>query len=250
MNRIEKSDIKKQIFRTKFLNIEQNFLFFSYYVWAYINTKITFKNNSMVDNELDSALIDYLEIMKEEKLLMKLLIKFSDKIDYSEADYILAVLDEINDRTIIELFDYFDEVDVACDLNRDYRATRRNKGITIADTDEYRKMFVSLLLKNRDIKSFLDYPDEFWKSLSGKVQYTEVEDEDIWGIDYDIDDEDSIVSIILPRVINLDTALINIEIFEEAYSKYAKKEKIESRTEEFENVYLTNKTKKFFKKYN
>lgn len=249
MNRVEKSDIKKQIFRVKLLNIEQNFLFFKNYLLSYINCKMTFKGNFVVMNDLNSALVDYTKIIREEKLLMNLLIKYSNKIDYSEADYLLTVLDEINEKTMIDFFDYFDDIEVGCELKTDYRATRKgNKVISIADTDEYRKMFVSLLLKDKDIKSFLDYPDEFWKSISGKVQYTNIEDEDIWGIDYDIDDG-SIVSIIIPNVINLDTALTNIEIFEEAYSKYIDSKEQESRTTEFEDVYLSNKTKTFFKKY-
>ena len=79
-------------------------------------------------------------------------------------------------------------------------------------------------LKDKDIKVFLNYPNIFWDFISTRTKYLNnyMEFRDFYGVypKFDLNNYLIDVKVIVPRIINLATALINIHEFKHAYDLY------------------------------
>lgn len=96
---------------------------------------------------------------------------------------------------------------------------------TLIETDEYRKKLCSLTLSMEDIKSFLDYKQEFWKYIETRLIFIDShfeEDKDFYGVNIKLDDYRCLMDmkVMVPTIINLETALVNVHEFHYAYQLF------------------------------
>ena len=96
--------------------------------------------------------------------------------------------------------------------------------ISLRDNDILLFEQYGLDLKDEDIKLFLNYPNTFWEFISSRTKYLNnyIENRDFYGVYPKFDFNSCLIDIkiIIPKIINLATALINIHEFKHAYDLY------------------------------
>ena len=79
-------------------------------------------------------------------------------------------------------------------------------------------------LKEEDIKSFLNYPDIFWKFMLPRTKYLNnyILYREFYGVYPNFDANNSLIDIkvIVPKTINLATVLISVHEYKHAYDLY------------------------------
>lgn len=260
MNKTEKRDVKDEIRNTQFQNIEMFFKMAKYTLLSYLHSVFTFGLNSDVTKRTANIWYEFLANLKEEKLLMDALVRYAEDILVEEAQELLEELDSVNDDTILYYYECLDSIDDACDMKQPLRAIIPKKFDTLIDTNKYRNKICDLTLNIDDIVSFMNLPDAFWKYINRhviilEVSVEEIKKEDNFGVDIKLDNNGFLteINLTVPKIIDLETTLINVKEYKKAYNLYLLlgKKVDESKLgseEEYPKVFLQTYIPKKYKK--
>lgn len=226
MDKIDRELLKEDIADIKSLNRNEFWLILKYCLEAYIKSLVIFGANSKVTQDTLSVLKEYMNINSERRKIMKFLLQNSFHIGHEEADDLLIALENINEQTVIYYYRVLDDIIDACECKNEVRAIRIKKDFdTLIETDDYRAKAVGLVMTLEDIKSFFDYPDVFWQYVEKKVTYVDShipDREKFYSTLMRFDSNDCLIDIkvIVPYIIDLKTALVNVHEFKHAYDLY------------------------------
>ena len=206
---------------------------------------------------------DYLMVLK---YLMHLIVRHGKKLDVGETWALLDDLDYANDQTITYLYSYLDNVDDACDAQAAWRAVWEKRSFEmLTETYDYRHRLCSLLLTFDDIKSFLDFPKEFWNFIEPRIDmktdfdlpFEDAKSE--YGLKKYLDGFGNVFNfrVTLPVITNLAKASFTVHSLQEAYNLFhkmrtcmPKKDLIgpaDETEERFKKVYMKTKYQQIFK---
>lgn len=226
MGNYDKKMFKENLCDIKKLNMEEKLLMFKYYFEAYIKSIFAFGINHKITKECKSIWNDFLLILEEENSIFKFLTKNIKKIEYSEACSYLSLLDQSNTNVVEYWYSLYDDILDACEANDEYRAVHRKRDFkTLTESNELHAQAIGLIITLQDVKKFLDYPQEFWNYIEDKIVYLNSyneEQKNMYGVELNVDDNNKLVDIkvSVPYIINLETALVNVQKFKCAYDLY------------------------------
>ncbi len=197
--------------------------------------------------DIIQVLDDFILDKEEERKLLNMLKNNLKRIDKSECSTLLAELVAVNKSTLC----YYASL-LGVPVDNTIETTQP----LLTKTESYRNQVCGLLLSEKDIKEYLNYPSSFWEYISKRTY--RVEDEGLYGVKIQYDDNNIVkdISVHVPPIVNKDTAKINIRYFTEAYNMYhffveTYTENTFSQTdkevEDFEKIYLKDQVKKYFK---
>lgn len=226
MRDVDLQDLKRDVYNIYYQNIEEVILMAKYCFIAYIKSIMSFGLGQLASSNVAQIWKEFLAIIREEKVILRLLLQSGILADVDEVDDFLFELDEINTKTIQYYYSVLDGVETACEMKTEWRAVRPKKNFkTLLDTDEYRKKICSIILSMEDVKSFLNYGEDFWNYIKEKILFIDShikEDQDFYGVNIKLDDHDCLVDmkVLVPQIINLETALVVVHELNHAYSLY------------------------------
>lgn len=243
MTKEESKKIKNMIHNIKYLNVGQKLIMYKYFLKTIIYSIIIFGYYSDITSEVVDLYLENKKVSSEENNIFSFIKKNLDKMNYDEVLDYIEMLSTLNSETIIYYLEQYDNIETACDMHSENRYIRDKKNFkTLIETKDYKLSALALTITFDNIKEFLNYDDYFWNEIIEKIQFIDSHDyKGKYGIVFDSDD----IRIILPELVNLDTALISISILSEIYNKYYTHSKSDADLEsEFKNYYLTKKLKK------
>lgn len=261
MDKIEKKLIKTCIEEIQDVNIEQKLLIFKNFIETLLTSLIIFGNNE-ITKDTYNIWKEFKKIQKEEKEIYKFLIKYAIEIDFNKCLELFDLLESINEQTIIYYLDALSDIQSACEMKNELYAKHSKRNFsTLIETDEYKTRAVGLTIKKIDIKNFLNFPEEFWNYINKKITYidsSKKENEFFYSTLMKFDKNNNLIDIkvLIPRIIDIKTALVNIHELKHAYDLYLMlgkevneknpiyEESATKKEEEFKKEYVL---KKFYK---
>ncbi len=249
MEKREQRMLKAEIKDISYLNIEEQFLMFKYCLLSFINSLSVYGYRDPITQEVRMIWQNFKKNILEEKSLFAFLLDNSSKIELTSAYDLIDMLEEVNEALVEYLIDALDDIDTACELRERWRAHHRHFDIELlADTDKYRMEAQGLLLDFEDIKAYFSYPNAFWEYIAPRMMIIDSRDpasEAFYGVLMKYDEGNKLcdIKIIVPRIINLATALINVHEIKHAYDLYQNKEDLyeeeyEKRAKEMESDFI------------
>lgn len=266
MEKLDLIFLKKDILNIRFQNIEEIILMVKYCLVAYAKSVISFGFKHSVTSEVVRVWKEFLSIVIEEKNLLNKIVEYGLFVDVDEVYNFLDELDDLNEETILYYYRVLDDIETACEMGDSWRATRPKRDFrTLIEIDEYRKKLYALTLSLENVKEFLGYEEDFWIYIKTRVLFLDShfeEDNDFYGVNIKLDDSNFLIDmkVLVPRIINLETALVNVHEFNHAYYLYKTlgypivnddifyEEMTKSYENLFQDEYVKKKYKKFFGK--
>jgi len=245
MNELEKKSIKYNINSIKSENIERTLLITKYCFTVYLKSIFKFGLKSGIPKEVATLWKNFIILLKEETRILNIISKYPEFTNFYTGN-----LDSLNEKTI----SYYEDILELLD--------NINKKATTSKTKTKTKSTVSMTLGFDDVKIFLDYPPEFWKYIKDKTitidGYAEKE-RDFYGVVLRESNKVANVKLIVPKITDLRTALVNVCEYQNAYKLYQKinnisdenfdrDTKIHELEQEFKKNYLIKKYHQLIKK--
>lgn len=245
MNAKEKKEIKKEISSIKRLNVSQRLTMKKYFLKSLLYSVIMFGPQNNITYEVFNINKENSRINSSEDDLLFFLKKYSEIIDYNAAVSFLNLLDDINEKTIMYYLRQYDNIDEACELNNKNRVVRDKKNFdSLIDSKYYKILAYALTLNFDDIKEFLNIGDYFWEEILSRVEfvdYSSISNKELYGVIF-LDDD---IKIVLPKIVNLETSIMSIDILVNIYNKYYRGSRNSNDLEEkFTYEYLVKKMNK------
>lgn len=255
---IEKLDLRKNIDEMKSGSIEQMCLITMYSLGAYFKSLFTFGSTSNVTRDNLNIIKEMFKILRTERTLLNYILDNIDKFDVGAAQDVVAMLDELNDRTVIYYYDLINDIEDAAELNDEFRGRRpRNSFPTLIESGTYASEVIALSSNIDDLKSFLGFEEEFWTFINARIKTVdtscEIMDKMAHAIPIlDSNDVVTNIEILVPKIYNLQSALIAIRIYKKAYEIFkmlGKKLEVKcfedssSLEDEYKKEYLPRKAK-------
>lgn len=233
MTREESLEIKDTIKEYRNGEVEELFLIFYYMVQSLMKNTISYGFNHDFYHEVKKLGKEVNMHIKEERTLLKYIEKLGLENDYTEIMKFLSEIDSINEQTIRYYYQILDDFD-------DNKIRKRKKRFpSLLDSLEYRKEVCGFYLSISDVINFFNYSEEFWNYAFSKTMRVDIankESEGFYGVFYLLDQEENIqgFKIVVPRIVNLSTALINVYEYKQAHDLYEKFNQKVSEDEEYE----------------
>ena len=165
-------------------------------------------------------------INKTEEKLFKFILDNIDSFDVSSVENVISTIDELNDETYSRLIRTLVDIEIACNLEKEDRALDPNRLTDkVITNNKYKAMVLGLTQKMSDVKNFLNYEEEFWLFIEDHLKVEPSPAyiaEKTCGIKPIVDENGNLVQFytIIPRVVDMDTAMIAIEILKKAHNLY------------------------------
>lgn len=219
-------DIKKEIKDIVRDNKEEKSLVSKYILSTLIKSITVFGINHNITLECRNIHKLFKRIYSYENAIYMFLLSKSEFIDYNEYIELIDKLDILNEKTIRYIYSLLDDIEDACETNQEIRAQHIKKDFKyITETDEYINEAIGLVLNEKDIKNFFNYPNDFWQYIKTKVRIVDSNDDNKnilyeTVMHFDKNNKLDDMRIYVPKIINLKTALINVHEFKHAYDLY------------------------------
>ncbi len=254
MDKNERKILKSEINDRQILNIEEISLMFKYFLQCFLKNLAVNNYNKINAGEAITTWNEFKKIIKEEKNFYKFMLKYQKEIDFNSAYHFIDMLDYINEKTVRYFIEIFDCIEDASERNTNFKRKYYKRNFdTLIQTNTYKIYATGLLLKLDDIKQFFNFPPSFWQYIDDKIIFIDSEkeqDNSIYGVLMKFDDNSLLkdIKIIVPYIIDLDTALINVHEIKHAYDLY---QLLGSKVEDEMSLELTAKEEeeKFVKNY-
>lgn len=261
MNSSERKIIKNEIKEMNASALEELLMLGFSSFTSYIKCLLAYGIDSDITENNSKIFKYYIKDFKMQYRLTKGVLRNYKDIDY-EAAY--DVLDRL-DYDMSESVDFY-----VRDINS-YKETCKNKknGIdehwtagvkktitTPGATDNYKKEMVGLLLSLDDIKKELSYSKDFWDYIKDRIielDYKDFEnDKAAFKVVVEKNDAGVLkdVSVVIPKIVNLETALISVEILSRAYALYTNRFSIVHEDNEIYTYAAKSIKKDFVKRLN
>ena len=237
----DNKQLKKEIKDIKKLNFTQIILTIKYIINTYIQSLIVFGVDSDITKEVKSIWYEIKKVIKEENSIHQYLINNSAMLELPETLELLDKLDGVNEDTIRYYYNALDDIEEACETKCEYRASHLKKEFyTLSETDEYKIEAVGLTINFENVKEFLGYPEDFWEYINPKITRIDSRNEEskeffLTLIKTNNEGILEDMKVIVPYVINLHTACVNIREFKHAYDLYIRLgQQIDEKEEHYE----------------
>lgn len=192
---------------------------------SYLKCLLVFGHKSVITKDNLNVIKEMFDILKLEKKILKYILKNIKQFNLNATIEVIMMLDEVNESTVRYYYDVIDDIETAADMHNVFRALRANNNSpTLIQTYSYVTEVISLAENIESLKLFLGFEEEFWNYIQNKVEI----------IDFDFtyicefsdvepiikDDIVTDIKIKVPKVINLQSALIAISEYKKAYELY------------------------------
>lgn len=239
--------------------VEEILLMLKYVIQAYIYSLFTFGANNKVTIDVKNIWNQFKQILREEKNIHKFILRNSDLISAEEVYDLLDKMSDVNDDTVEYYYNALDDILDACETKCEDRAAHYKRDfLTLIETDEYKIEASGLALNFDNIKEFLNYSQDFWNFVTPKIRMVDsrIKENEILYVTLISSDCNGLlqdIRVIVPEIVDLKTACINIHEFKHAYDLYLQmgKRVDESEThceedavnleKEFKKTYVLNK---------
>lgn len=254
----EKKELQQLINGMKNGSIEQMLLITVYSLKSYFGSLLAFGRKSKITRDNLNVIKEMFFILRNERTLLNFVLRNMDIIDIQAAQDVVWMLDDVNDKTVEYYYNVIEDIEDAVECNQEFRGLRpKLRFPTLIDESSYASEVIALCENFETLKSFLGFEDEFWTFIKDKTKKVDTSIEVMTKMTYAIPiyDENGIVvsvHLMLPKVSNLETALLAIKIYKKAYNIYkmiGMKYSAEvddgslSLQEEYKNKYLPKKAK-------
>lgn len=258
-NENDLQELRKNINEMKQGDFNQMALITYYSLGSYFKSLVAFGRKNPITKDNLQIIKEMYQIIIKERKLLNFILKNIDEIDVSEALDAIYMLDELNDETVAYYYDVIEDIEAACYIKEEHRGIRKqNNTPTLLESDSYAMKIMALAENDNSLRDFLKFDDNFWQVASSKtlIKDEELENSETKYYAKAILNEFDLVAdfrIIVPKVINLETALIAIKVYKEAYNIYKymgkvyepfSEENALKAQEEFKENYLLSKAKK------
>lgn len=221
-----KALLVKNIEEMKKGQFEEMFLVAFYGLSSYFKSLMAFGSKSDVTRDNLNVIKEMFEVVRTERFLLNFILKNVDNFNVDAAQNVVDTMDELNDRTVEFYYSVINEIEDAVDMKEERRGIRPRKNFsTITQTDTYTNQVVALAENKTSIRSFLKFEDEFWAYIKGCEHSVEVPFDVADEISYvtalvDHDGNVSGIKMLVPEVIDLNTALLAIRCYVRAHNLY------------------------------
>ena len=248
MKKRQKKVITAEIKDTKLDNIEERVLVSRYFMEA-IHTSIKVFGFYGLTRDLIAYHKMFKNILKEETLLLNFVKRNVKKMDYRRCRDFLNILDTVNEQTIEYFYELIDNAIDACNtINEDMIIEPKKDFLMLLETKFYRLNAFSLAMDLDEVKNFLDYPEEFWIFIEDKIKVLDDNMENskyFYGNRLKTDELGFLTDflVIVPKITDIKTALINVHEFTHAFDLYNRLNTIIFENEEyFEDIAEKNES--------
>lgn len=242
-------------------SIGEMLLIIKFSLISYLKCLLVFGHKSIITKDNLNVIKEMFDILKLEKKILKYILKNIKQFNLNATIEVMMMLDELNERTIRYYYDVIDDIETAADMHNVFRALRAsNNPPTLIQSYSYVTVVISLAENIESLKLFLGFEEEFWNYIQNKVEIIEFD----FTYSCEFPDVEPIIKddivvdikIKVPKVINLQSALIAIREYKKAYELYTMigckydKNKIvddEALQKKYCEEYLLKKAKNQFK---
>lgn len=257
----EKEDLVKDIQGMLSGSPEQMLLVAYYGLVGYFKSLFAFGRKSTVTRDNLKIIKEMWKILREEEKLLNFILKNIWNVDVDAATKVVAMLDDLNDKTVEYYYKVMEDIEDACETKDEHRGKRPNQGFdSLIQTRRYANQVVALAENMEDIRKFLGYEEDFWKFIKPLAKVSNADVSIVGGMFYvtPIYDQDwnvSTIKMLVPKVVDLPSALLCIKLYEEAYRIYKSLGKPYEKSAivdiamrlKYESEYLPEKTEKSLK---
>lgn len=250
-------DLLEDIKEMKSGSAEQLYLVTTYSLSNYIKSLIAFGSKSKITKDNLNIIKEMFNILKEERKLLNYILRNIYVIDPFSALLVIGLLDETNDKTVNYYYQVMGDIEEACEMKQEFRGIRRKQDFpTLIQDTSYAKEVIALCENEDSLKEFLGYEESFWKFISKRLKIVDTDINIARKTSYAIPiyDGDIVVDIdlLVPKVVDLQTALLALSIYVKAYKIYKSlgqeyqrisEEEIDAVTDKYLKLYLENKVK-------
>lgn len=226
MDNVDVRVLKEVLKEVQHQNREEKVFIFNHFLKSFLKSIIVYGIKSDITKDAINIWKKFKEILKEEQKIHRFVIKYSEKIDFDDCLKFLDSIDVLNEKTLLYYSKCFEDILSACETKCEFRAKHSKKDFdTLLETDEYQDKAVELMLTFDDIKNYFNYEEEFWQFVDKKIKYIDGSIEKnklFYGTLMKFDENENLIDIkvIVPNITNLETALVNIHEFKNAYDLY------------------------------
>ncbi len=217
--------LSEDVRETKRLNLEAKFRMARYCLTSYLRCFIVFGPTSPITKDCLNVMREYSAIINEENYLLTCMLKSDAPTD--RIDYFYGELNDLSEKTINYYYKVLDDIDDASYTGDEWRAKRDRKNFsTLIETDDYRNILKTLSIDIDDVEEFLNLPEEFWEFVKPRIVWKEPFEElprYYYRVNLIENEQTKTIedfTIILPTIINLNTAKICVHELSQAYSIY------------------------------
>lgn len=221
-------EVIKEIIEIKKENLEQGVRVSWYCLSQYLLSYIRYGNNKITQNNKEVYRM-FLENWKEENTYLNILQQNIKTLNGPETLSFFDKLDELNEEFINYIYYALDGIESAYETGREYSATIPKKHFcSITDSNDFRREVVRIILGENILKEYFQFPEEFWNYIENKTIILDegIEDgEDFIGVYHRLDKNDILLDIklYLPRITDMKTLLMNVQLINHAYLLYIQK---------------------------
>lgn len=228
MDRIQndKNDLARNIKEMKSGSIEQMCLITFYGLSSYFKSLFTFGRSNKVTRDNLNIIKEMFSILRTERTLLNYILRNIDNFDINAAHDVVRMLDDVNDGTVRYYYDLIEDIEDAIDFDQEFRGYRPRNGYpTLIDDRTYAGEVIALSENSENLKAFLGFENDFWEFIKDKTKKVDtsvdIMDKMVYAIPI-YNHEGIIVSLqmMLPKVYNLESALIAIRVYKKAYEIY------------------------------
>lgn len=220
------NELEADILETKRDNYEQIYLFIKYSLAASLKSFITFGCKSEATKDSCRTLKEFIKIYIQERKILNFIKTNKNSVDLDMAFKMLDKLDELNEKTVRYYYDVLENIEDACELENSDRAKRPLKDFdTLIESTKMQEEAICLLETMKNIKTFLNFPDEFWEFIQPKIKVASLAPSIANEAAYihPIINEDNLIcgiDILIPEIIDYNTSLIALKLLIKAYDIY------------------------------
>ena len=224
VNISEKEELINKINDMRHGEAEQMILTVFYSLKNYFRSLYSFGLNSKVTKDNLKVIQEMFFIIKVERKLLNYIVKNIDTFAIGSTFNIVEMLDELNDKTILYYYKVMDDITFACDIKDEGKGSRIPCDFTsLSFSHNYVQEIVALSENLESLQSFLGFEEEFWCFIKKKIAFTDKSfQSDIPSVTpfYDKEGLVSDLKLVMPKISNLETALLSIRLYKEAYEIY------------------------------
>lgn len=256
----DKEDLLKEIFEVKDESFEERWLMTKYCLAAYFKSLLAYGIKSEITKDNLKVLREFRKEIKQEDAILTYLARNIDDIDHDALIAFLDKLDILNARMVFYYIGVIEDIEESCELKEPLRAKRSPKNFqSLNDSNECFREAIALTESECQVRSILGYSDNFWNYIDVIVKRADLSD----GLSKEVpyarpmyDREDLIagIDILVPRIVNQNTANVALQMYKKAHDIYTSFGKHDVKESEkglklvkyFDEKYLSDKIAKEF----
>lgn len=256
----EKEELLRQICETRDENIEERWLMAKYALASYFKSLFTYGFRSEITKDNINVLKEVRKEMKQEDAILTYLARNIDELDSEALLNFLDKLDILNAKMVFYYIGVLEDIEDSCEMKEPMRAKRSPKKFqSLVDSTECFKEAIALTESEKQVRSILGYSENFWNYIDSIIKRVNVTTNILREVSYAVpmyngEDEISGISLMVPKIVDYDSAIIALELYKKAHDIYESFGKHDIKESEkgvklvkyFDEKYLNDKVAKEF----